>query len=377
MPGRILALIIKELFILVRDKKSRALLIGPPVAQLLVFAFAATLEVKNVSLAVFNEDQGKHGHEIVRRLDGSTTFTSIRLVRGQSEIADLVDRQEVLAAVRIPQDFSRKIDAGEQGALQSILDGRRSNAAQIVHGYIDMLAREYGKELTGMRAKGFAVARQSQAQNVVVAERNWFNDNLTYIWFTVPSLVGVLSMIIALVVTALSVARERELGTFDQLLVSPLVPCEILAGKTIPAVIIGVIEGLIIWTVGILCFAVPFYGSFFLLFFTVLLFILSIVGVGLFISSLARTQQQAILGAFLFMVPAVTLSGYASPVENMPVWLQTATWFNPLKHALITLKGLFLKDMPFADVWANTWPLLIIGFCTLVLSGWFFSRRLE
>jgi ABC-2 type transport system permease protein len=288
-----------------------------------------------------------------------------------------VDRQEVLAAVRIPRDFSRKIEAGGQGALQSILDGRRSNAAQIVHGYIDMLAREYGRELAGMRTESFAVTRQSYGQKVAVIERNWFNDNLTYLWFTVPSLVGVLSMIIALVVTALSVARERELGTFDQLLVSPLVPCEILAGKTIPAVIIGVVEGLVIWAVGVLCFAVPFYGSFFLLFFTVLLFILSIVGVGLFISSLARTQQQAILGAFLFMVPAVTLSGYASPVENMPAWLQTATWFNPLKHALITLKGLFLKDMPFAEVWANTWPLLVIGSCTLVLSGWFFSRRLE
>ena len=163
MPGRILALTIKELFTLVRDKKSRALLIGPPVVQLLVFAFAATLEVKNVSLAVFNEDRGKHGHEIVRRLDGSATFTAIRLVRGQNEIADLVDRQEVLAAVRIPPDFSRKIEAGEQGALQSIFDGRRSNAAQIVHGYIDALAREYGRELAEMRTESFAVKRHSQA----------------------------------------------------------------------------------------------------------------------------------------------------------------------------------------------------------------------
>lgn len=368
MPGRILALIIKEMLTLVRDKKSRTLLIGPPIVQLLIFAFAATLEVKNVSLAVFNEDAGRHGYEIVQRLSGSTTFTDFLFVKGQGEIAEHVDYQRVLAAVHIPQDFSRKIEAGQQAPIQIILDGRRSNAAQIVSGYITQLVTDYGRELT--RQAGMDPAP-------VIAERNWFNDNLLYIWFTVPSLVGILSMIIALVVTALSVARERELGTFDQLLVSPLKPFEILAGKTVPAVIIGVAEGMLIWAIGITVFGVPFYGSVLLLFFTVLLFILSIVGVGLFISAIAKTQQQGILGAFVFLVPAVCLSGYASPVENMPAWLQGATWLNPLKHALITLKGLFLKDMPFVEVWANTWPMLLIGACTLLLSGWFFSRRLE
>lgn len=367
--GRIAALAVKELLTLVRDKKSRTLLIGPPILQLLIFSFAATLEVKNVSLAVHNEDAGRHGYEIVQRLSGAPTFTEFHFVRSRRDITRLVDEQTVLAAVHLPQDFSRRIEAGEQGTVQLVLDGRRSNAAQIVSGYITQLVREYSRELGEKRG--------NRTNTPVIAERHWFNENLQYIWFTVPSLVGILSMIIALVVTALSVARERELGTFDQLLVSPLPPVEILAGKTLPAVIVGVVEGLIIWAVGILCFDVPFKGSFLLLVFTVILFILSVVGVGLFISALAKTQQQAILGAFIFLVPAVTLSGYASPVENMPEWLQRATWFNPLKHALITLKGLFLKDMPFHEVWANTWPLLIIGSCTLLLSGWFFSRRLE
>lgn len=369
MPGRIAALIVKELVTLVRDRKSRALLIVPPILQLLIFSFAATLEVKNVSLAILNQDSGKHGLEIVRRLSGSTTFTHILFVDSQADIAKEIDNQTVLAAVHIPQDFSRRIAAGEQGTFQIILDGRRSNAAQIVSGYITQLVTQYSREQEKERADVNALP--------LVAERNWFNENLLYIWFTVPSLVGILSMVIALVVTALSVARERELGTFDQLLVSPLMPWEILIGKTLPAVIVGLIEGLLIWSVGVLVFRIPFTGSFALLVFTILVFIMSIVGVGLFISSLAKTQQQAILGAFVFMVPAVTLSGYAAPVENMPDWLQRVTWFNPLKHVLITLKGLFLKNMPLADVWSNTWPLLIIGACTLALSGWFFSRRLE
>lgn len=366
MAGRIIALIVKELTILVRDPKSRSLLVGPPIIQLLVFTFAATLEVSNVSLAVLNQDSGRHGHELVQRIAGSSTFSTLTFVDNALELGRLVDEQLVLGAVHIPQDFSRDIEAENQAGLQIILDGRRSNAAQIVNGYITELVLKYGDELaTGKRPR-----------NTKVEVRNWFNDNLLYVWFTVPSLVGILAMILAMVVTALSVARERELGTFDQLLVSPLNTVEILAGKTIPAVIIGTIEGLLIWAIGVLTFEIPFKGSIVLLFFTLLLFIISIVGVGLFISSIAKTQQQAILGAFIFLVPAVTLSGYASPIENMPNWLQAATWVNPLKHVLISLKGLFLKDMPFVDIWANTWPLLIIGSVTLVLSGWFFSRRL-
>ena len=365
---RVGALIIKELLTMLRDPKSRALLIFPPLLQLLIFSFAATLEVKNVALAVFNEDNGRHGHELVQRLAGSPTFTEIHFMRGQGEIAVTIDRQRVLAAIHIPQDFSRRIESGEQGKVQVILDGRRSNAAQIVSGYIARLVTQYSREIAGS---------EGAVPIPIIEERNWFNQNLLYIWFTVPSLVAILAMILALVVTALSVARERELGTFDQLLVSPLHPYEILAGKSIPAVIIGVTEGLAIWAVGVLVFAVPFTGSFLLLLFTIVLFIMSIVGVGLFISAIAKTQQQAILGAFIFLVPAVTLSGYASPVENMPGWLQAVTWLNPLKHALITLKGLFLKDMAFIDVWANTWPMLIIGTSTLLLSAWFFSRRLE
>lgn len=369
MLKRVWSLIIKELLTMVRDPKSRTLLIFPPILQLIIFSFAATLEVKNVSLAVLNEDGGKHGIEIAQRLAGSATFTHIRHIAAHGDIETLVDHQAVLAAVHIPQDFSRRIEAGGQGQVQIVLDGRRSNAAQIVSGYITELVSEYEREL-----------RQQSGRDVpypVIEERHWFNDNLLYIWFTVPSLVGILSMILALILTALSVARERELGTFDQLLVSPLTPVEILAGKTLPAVFIGVLEGVLIWAVGVMLFDVPFLGSFALLLFTVLIFILSIVGVGLFISAIAKTQQQAILGAFIFLVPAVTLSGYASPVENMPGWLQSLTWLNPLKHALIALKGLFLKDMPLVAVWDNIWPMITIGLCTLLLSGWFFSRRLE
>lgn len=367
--GRISALIVKELLTLFRDPKSRFLLLGPPFLQLFIFAFAATLEVKNVSLVIYNQDHGHHGYEIIQRFSGSPTFSNISFVDNESKFAPAIDEQKAIAAIHIPQNFSRDIEAGNQANIQLILDGRRSNAAQIVNGYITQIITSYGQEQLTFQTTLSPVA--------VIVSRNWFNENLLYLWFTVPSLVGILAALIALMVTSLSVARERELGTFDQLLVSPLMPYEILIGKTVPAILIGLFEGLLIFIVSQTVLGVPFTGSFILLVLAIFAFVMSTVGIGLFISSISKTQQQAILGAFIFLVPAVTLSGYASPIENMPDWLQKIIFINPVKHFLITVKGLFLKDMGYMDVWANSWPLLIIGMFTLTLAGWFFARRLE
>ena len=367
LPHRITALIVKEFLTLLRDPKVRMVLIAPPLLQLFLFSFAATLEVKNVSLAVYNQDAGAHGQRLVERLAGSPTFTSLVFVDRVEAFAQVLDEQQAIAIVHIPHNFSRLIAEGRQAGLQVLLDGRRSNAAQIVNGYLSQLVRLYSLEIQDADAPPVSM----------LVARNWFNENLLYIWFTVPSLVGVLAMLITLMVTALSVAREKELGTFDQLLVSPLMPHEILIGKTIPAVAIGLAEGLLIVLVSQVVFRIPFVGSFPLLVLTLLVFVLSVVGVGLFISSLAKTQQQAILGAFTFMVPSITLSGFAAPIENMPHWLQKATLINPLRHCLVSLRGLFLKDLPLAEVWANTWPLLLIGVVGLLLANWFFAKRLE
>lgn len=367
--SRVFALVVKEVLTLLKDPKGRMVLIMPPLLQLFIFAFAATLEVKNVKIAIYNEDNGKHGFEVVQRMSGSSTFSDIYVVYDKTDFEEIIDNQKAIAAIHIPVDFSRDIEANTTATVQVILDGRKSNGAQIVSGYLSYLLNNYENDLLA--------ARGVEAQLALVIERNWFNENLLYLWYTVPSLVGILSMLIALVITSLSVARERELGTFDQLLVSPLKPIEILLGKTIPAIIIGLLEGLLIWTVAVTIFGIPFRGSFILLVFGMFLFALSIVGVGLFISSISKTQQQAILGTFVFMVPSVSLAGYAAPVENMPHWLQVMTNVIPLKYFLITVKGLFLKDMSFAQVWVNTWPLLIIGTFTFSLAAWFFTRRLD
>jgi len=368
MYSRLVALVIKELLAVWRDKKSRAMLIVPPLLQLLIFSFAGTLDVKNVPVGILNRDSGAESFELVQRFHGSPTFSKIIYLHTIQEIASVIDNQKVLMVLHIDEQFSRNLRANKVADVQLILDGRKSNTTQIVQGYVATIIDQFNRD--------FAARVNIPQQQTEIFPRNWFNPNLLYYWFNVPNLSGILTMLIGLTITALSVARERELGTFEQLLVSPLTPVEILIGKTIPALIIGLIEGTVIVCAAIFVFQIPFIGSFFLLYLSMFVFISSIVGVGLFISSLSMNQQQAILGSFIFMTPAVTLSGYATPIENMPVWLQKVTLVNPLRYYLVIAKGLFLKDMSAKIVFDNVWPMAIIACFTLTGASSFFRRRL-
>lgn len=369
MNTRILALIYKEILAVWRDKKSRMVLVVPPLLQLIVFAYAATLDVKNVPIAILNRDQGAQSFELLQRFHGAPTFNKILYLESVEDISKVIDNQRAVMVVHIDEQFSRLLKAGSPATLQLILDGRKSNTAQVVLGYATSIIDQYNHE--------YMASIQIQPQNTELVSRNWFNPNLLYYWFNVPNLSGILTMLIGLTVTALSVARERELGTFDQLLVSPLKPFEILIGKTVPALIIGLIEGSVIIGAAVLIFQIPLVGSLPLLYASMAIFISSIIGVGLFISSLSQTQQQAILGSFVFMTPAVLLSGYATPVENMPPWLQQITVLNPLRYYLVIAKGIFLKEMPPSIVLENTWPMVVIACFTLTAAAWFFRQKLE
>lgn len=367
MFRRTAALIYKEILAMWQDKKSRVILIVPPLIQLLIFSFAATLDVENISIGILNLDSGEKAVELVQRFYGSPTIKSIKHLNSFFEIAPFIDSQKGIMVVVIDQQFSRKLDAGRTASLELIMDGRKSNASQIVAGYATTIIDQFNKD--------YAAKANLVLQNSELVNRNWFNPNLIYYWFNVPNLSGILTMLIGLIVTALSVARERELGTFDQLLVSPLLPTEIMIGKTVPAIIIGMIEGTIIVLAGIFLFRIPFTGSLLLLYFSMFVFICSIVGVGLFISSLCSTQQQAILGTYIFMSPAVLLSGFATPIENMPDWLQTFTYLNPLRYYLVIAKGIFLKAMPFWIVMENAWPMAVIALVNFSGAYWIFRRK--
>jgi ABC-2 type transport system permease protein len=366
MVYRILTLIIKELHAILQDHQGRMLLIVPVLLQLAVFPFAATLEVKNNTLGVFSEDAGAESVELLQRLARAQAFTEVRYLRSEAEMRQAVDGQEVLLVLRFAPDFSRNLAAGRPVSVQAILDGRRSNSGQIALGYIRQIFDAYRRDRSG----GGAVAPPA------LTVRHWYNPNLDYVRHIVPSLVAIITTISTLVVTSLSIAREREQGTFDQLLVSPLTPGMIMVGKTVPALLVAAFQATIILTAGIFVYHIPFQGSVLLLYGSMFFYILALSGIGLLVSSLCSTQQQAFLGVFSFMMPAVLLSGFPSPVENMPAWLQYLDWFNPLQHFIVIVKGVFLKDVGAAVLFHSLWPLLVIAGITLFAADWMFRRRL-
>ncbi|MBB5350990.1 ABC-2 type transport system permease protein [Haloferula luteola] len=363
---RIHALIRKELQALLGDPSSRTLLFLPVIMQTLLFPFAATLDVENASLAIFNRDTGPESLELVQRFAASPAFSTVLSLNSEAEVETAIDTHHALLAVNIPADFSRKLARGEASPLQVVLDGRRSNGAQIALSYLQGITQEF--TLDRLDAAGRTLPS-------TVVTRFRYNPNLNYRHFILPNLIAIITTIGALIVTALSVAREREQGTFDQLLVSPLTPEMIMIGKAVPAMIVGFFQATLILCAAVFIYHVPFRGNLLLLYAGMFLYSLSLVGVGLFISSLCSTQQQAFLGAFSFMMPAIMLSGFAAPVENMPRWLQIADMANPVRHFVEVVKGVFLKDTSFHHVLADVIPLIGIAFVTLSAASILFRQR--
>lgn len=368
MLRRILALIWKELQAQLRDPHSRHLLIIPVILEVALFPFAGTLEVKNNTLAIYNQDAGAYSVELIQRFVKTQAFPHIITVHSTAQLQDAMDNQRALLTIRFPSDFSRNIVSGKPATLQTTIDGRRSNTAQIALSYIQEIVQNYQSELL-----------QEQTGNTnpqsTISVRNWFNPNLEQTWFILPGLIALITTIGCLVVTSMSVAREKEQGTFDQLLVSPLTPGYIMIGKTVPALVIALMQASMILVAGIFLYRIPFQGSLLLLYFSLLCYAISLSGIGLFISSISATQQQAFLGVFGFLMPAILLSGFVSPIENIPEPLRSLTWFNPVRHFMVISKGIYLKGFDISFVWPQLWPILLIAVMTLSLAYAMFKRN--
>jgi ABC-2 type transport system permease protein len=367
--GRIAALAVKELLAILRDSKSRIVLIGPPIAQLIVFGYAATFDLNHIPVAIYNEDRSAASRELVARLTGSPHFDLVGHIDHDAQIAPLIDNKDALMVLHLGARFSDQLKRGMTAPVQLIIDGRNSNTALLALGYVRTIVT--GFNIDWSRQNGL------RGPPAALEIRPWYNENLVSRWFIVPGIVGLLSLVVTTIVTGLSVAREREAGTFDQLLVTPLRPVEILIGKSIPGILIGLIEGSFILLVVVFWFEVPLRGSLGALYLGMLLFLLSAVGIGLMISSLAVTQQQGILGAFLFLVPAVILSGFATPISNMPELVQHLTLINPLRYFMVILRGVFLEGDSYGLLFSQYWPMAIIAVVTLSCAGWLFRHRLN
>src|SRR5262245_63946806 len=363
---RLRALIVKELLAAFRDPRARFALIAPPLLQLFLFAFAATLEVSNVPIGVLNQDWCVASEQLISRFARASAFSEIRRYASSKEAQAAIDRQEVMIVVHIGQDFSRNLAAGEPATVQLLLDGRKSNSAQIVNGYVGTIVRQFSADY-----------REGKAAASEIVDRSWYNPNREYRTAMVPTLIGILSMTMVLMIVGMSVARERELGTFEQLLVSPLQPIEIVIGKAVPGLIVGMGQGFIITVIVITVFGIPLTGSPLPLFSGLCVVLIAVIGVALFISSLVANQQQAMMGIMVFIMPAMLLSGFASPVQNMPIWLQWVTMVNPLTHFMVIMRGVFLRDMPFWLVAEKSWPMAAIAIVTMTVAAWLFRRQMQ
>ena len=372
---RIAALIKKEFLAVLRDPQSRRLLFVAPFMLLLIFSYAIIMDVKNASMGVLNLDEGNIGQQFISFFSGSPTFTKVFELEGIDDIKRVIDNQEAIMVLNIPRDFSKKLITGESVTVQLVLDGRKTNAANIVNGYAAAITERFGIEIMKRSPEWNAVAQKEP--QIMVSPRLLFNPNLDYIWFTLPILLVMLTQMLSLMVSGLSVARERELGTFEQLLVSPLSSTEIIIGKAVPGICIAFGEGTIIHLIAIYLFKVPFTGNILLLALSLLIFSMSVTGVGLFISSLCNTQQQAFLGAFTYMVPSVLLSGFAAPIDNMPHGLQNLTYLNPMRHIISITLGLYLKDVPLRDILSKLYWLSGIATVTLVFAALFFKKKTQ
>lgn len=363
---RLKAMIVKELWAVLRDPRARITLIVPPLLQLFLFGFASTLEVKNITLGIYNQDRGAWSREVINAVAGSPNVRHLLVLDSPQAVARAIDNRDVIAAMIFNANFSRDVAAHSSTQVQVVFDGRRSNAAQIVNGYLGQIVASVGAEISA--------SPQTPHGSIVT---NWFNPNLDYLWFTMPALIVTIAALSVLSVTSQSIARERELGTFDQLLVSPLRVYEILVGKVAPALLLGTFNATIYLLLIPTVFGVPFTGSVLIFYLALFAYLIALIGIGLLVSIVARTQQQAFLGMFLTAIPLIMTSGYAAPIDNMPGWLQVIAQANPLAHFLVIIEGVFLKGMPLGDVLAALWPLLVIAAVALTGAALLFRSKLE
>lgn len=374
---RICALIKKELLANLKDPRALGSLLVPPVLQCILFGYAATYDLNRVPYAAWDLDQTVTSRALLAGLDGSPLFHRIGDLRSVSEMRDTIDRREAIFVLTIPADFERHVLTGRPAPVQFVADGRNSNTAGVALSYVQNVIATFN--LNRASAAGAvltpATGPPSVTQPTVVA-RSWYNPNLETRWNMIPALVGAITMMQTLLLAAMSVAREREQGTFDQLLVTPFRPYEIMIGKAIPAMLIGLVQATNALLVAQLFFRIPFAGSFVTLYLGLTLFLFASVGIGLFLSSISATMQQAMMYSFMTVMPFMLLSGLTTPIGNMPLAMQYFTAINPLRYAIDIAQRIYLEGTSTVHLLPEMGALCVIAAITLTASAWMFRRRL-
>ncbi len=383
MTERIWAIVRKELSQMFRNRRTRVLLFVPPLFELIIFSYAVNLDVDNLRMGWMDMDQTPQSHDLLAAFQGSHRFLLTALPRSEREIQGVLDRGEAQVIVRVMPGFGRDILLGRQTAAQILVDGSNSNTASLAAAYTSQLVEGYSAGLAPSQMHARMAARVGMgamslnSPHITISERVWFNPDLRSRNFFVPGVISNLMMVVTVMLTAMGIVREKEIGTMEQLMVTPIRPMELMVGKMLPAALVGMMELTFMTTVAMLLFGIPMHGSVFVLGLSASVFLLTSLGVGLFISTIANTQQQAIMSSTLMSIPTFMLSGFAYPIRNMPVAVQYFSYLNPLRYLIEIMRGIFLKGNGIAALWPQMLTLLVYGMVVMGLSASNFRKGLD
>jgi ABC-2 type transport system permease protein len=383
MWERILVILRKELIQALRDPRMRVVLIVPPLVQLVVFGFAVNLDVDHARIAWMDLDRTPLSRDLRARFEGSGRFDVVATPENEQQVQDVLDRGEAQAVVRVLPRFERDVRRGAAAQVQVLVDGTNSNTASLISAYATEVLADFSSLQMTEQQNSRAMRRGAQSPvNVSLPEvsarsRVWFNPDLYSRNYFVPGVVANIIMMVTLMLTALAIVREKEIGTMEQLMVTPVRPIELMLGKTLPFALVGMLELTLITSVALLVFHIPFRGSVLLLVLCAALFLMTSLGAGLFLSTISHTQQQAMMANFFFSTPAFMLSGFAFPIQNMPVVVQYLTYLNPLRYFIEIVRGLFLKGAGIAVLWPQMVALAVYGSAILWLSAARFHKTLD
>jgi len=377
MLTRLKQMLIKEFIQVFRDKRARFLLFVTPIIQMLIFGYAATFEVHHVATVVLDLDHSQESRDVISRFTSSPYFDVQHQLTDSRQIEDFIDRGKATVALQINPGFAENLRKGQTAPLQVIVDATNSNTALIASGYINQIAIGFAKDYQQDRINRISPQLTERIPSVELEQRPWYNPDLRSRWFFVPGIVGTLTLVLVVQLTAFAVVREREIGTLEQIMVTPIRSGEFILGKTLPFFLIGLFDVSLIAVVGTLWFQVPFRGQVSVLFTGAILFLLCMLGVGLLISTVSATQQQAMVTAFFFLMPAVTFSGFAFPISTMPQWLQDFTYANPLRYFLIVLRGSYLKGVGMDILWPQMLAMAGLGVGLLATAVLRFRKAID
>ncbi len=377
MLSRLRQMLIKEFIQVFRDKRTRFVLIVPPIIQLLIFGYAATFEIHHVPIAVLDFDNTQESRDLISRFAASTYFDVRARPDDPHRIPELVDRSEVVVALQIYSGFAEKLRNGQTATVQAVVDATNSNTALLALAYINQIAQGYAASYQQDRLNRTAPLLAAQVPRIALERRPLFNVDLRSQWFFVPGVIGSLTMVIVINLTAFAVVREREIGTLEQIMVTPISPLEFIMGKTLPFFLLGWADVALIATLGSLWFGIPFRGHATVLVGGSLLFLLCMLGIGLFISTISSTQQQAMVSAFFFLMPAITFSGFGFPISSMPQAMQWLTYADPLRYFLVVIRGVYLKGVGLDVLWTQMVAMAGMALLMLTISILRFRKALD